>query len=371
VLINGTAIFRAAGYYTVPFNATYRIKVVISVGIADAPTLTLYEDGVPVGNFDLLSVSAPFRTYEIEYTAIEGVNLRVWTTAAYYYYYSIAIIEIDDAQIGYGSAVTPRLHLPNMTQIDFIKMICNMFGLIPDFIPRDRRIRFWNYSDLYDNIPVARDWSAYLSERDDEVEFKFGDYAQNNYLKYRESEDVIPNNGQGIMQVDDETLPIKKDILEVPVSTCDEVTIATTLPMTVSRIAFNIFDDPTLADFQQYKQEDGIDARIVYCKEATGRLFTLWDDDAMSVNDVDIDDPKIISSHEVAFSSLVVNYAYLSRMLTKTNLRRAKFNLPVYEVACLKHYIPIYLSQYKAYFYVNKINNYVPGKLCTIDLIKL
>jgi hypothetical protein len=37
----------------------------------------------------------------------------------------------------------------------------------------------------------------------------------------------------------------------------------------------------------------------------------------------------------------------------------------------LHHYIPIYLSQYKAYFYVNKINNYVPGKLCTIDLIKL
>jgi hypothetical protein len=29
------------------------------------------------------------------------------------------------------------------------------------------------------------------------------------------------------------------------------------------------------------------------------------------------------------------------------------------------------LKQYKAYFYVNKINNYVPGKLCIIDLIKL
>jgi hypothetical protein len=73
----------------------------------------------------------------------------------------------------------------------------------------------------------------------------------------------------------------------------------------------------------------------------------------------------------VAMSSLIGNYAGLSRLLTKTNLRRAKFNLPVYEVAGLKHYIPIYLSQYKAYFYVNKINNFVPGKLCTIDLIKL
>jgi hypothetical protein len=86
--------------------------------------------------------------------------------------------------------------------------------------------------------------------------------------------------------------------------------------------------------------------------------------------------PKKASSLEVSFSYLIPNeinlgYSGLSRLLTKTNLRRAKFNLPVYEVAGLKHYIPIYLSQYKAYFYVNKINNYVPGKLCTIDLIKL
>jgi len=81
--------------------------------------------------------------------------------------------------------------------------------------------------------------------------------------------------------------------------------------------------------------------------------------------------PKVSSSLEVSFSSLMINYSGLSRLLTKTNLVRAKFNLPVYEVAGLKHYMPIYLSQYKAYFYVNKINNYVSGKLCTIDLIKL
>jgi len=52
-------------------------------------------------------------------------------------------------------------------------------------------------------------------------------------------------------------------------------------------------------------------------------------------------------------------------------MRSAKLNLPVYEVAGLKHYIPIYLKQYKAYFYVNMINNYVPGQLSIIDLIKL
>jgi hypothetical protein len=73
----------------------------------------------------------------------------------------------------------------------------------------------------------------------------------------------------------------------------------------------------------------------------------------------------------VAFSLLNINYAALSRMLTKTNLRKEKFNLPVYEVAGLKHYIPIYLRQFSAYFYVNKITNYVPGHLCTVEIVKL
>ena len=87
--------------------------------------------------------------------------------------------------------------------------------------------------------------------------------------------------------------------------------------------------------------------------------------------ETDIDSPKKASSIEVSFSNLIYNYSSLSRLLTKTNLRRAKFNLPAFEVSGLKHNIPIYVSQYKAYFYVNKISNYVAGQLCTIDLIKL
>ena len=120
-----------------------------------------------------------------------------------------------------------------------------------------------------------------------------------------------------------------------------------------------------------------IDPRIVYVDFTKEELpyqkeLIIGDDPvAPSVLHAHVLTPKKASSAEVAFSRLNINYSGLSRLLTKTNLRRAKFNLPVYEVAGLKHYIPIYLSQYKAYFYVNKINNYVAGKLCTIDLIKL
>ena len=228
------------GYYTAPYTATYKITVKIVRDIlAGNPTLNLHQ--LPsTGIFPFIQTSqlAFEDTFEIEYSATAGEILYVVITPQTYYYYSIAVSEIKDAQIAFGSDVESRLYLPDMTQIDFIKIICNMFGLVPETIPRDRKIRFWNYSELYDNVPNARDWSAYLSEKDDEIEFKFGDYAQNNYLHYKESDDVLPDNGMGNMPVDDETLTEEKDIVELGISTCDEVRILDNVfPVDVPRIS--------------------------------------------------------------------------------------------------------------------------------------
>jgi len=366
ILINGDETFRR-GYYVLPYSGTYKITVMTSTLFGFAPTLSVYLDGVYDGDMILVNIGLIYRTWEYEITGTAGQPVAILTTAILYYYYSVAITEITGAILDYSSTVIVANHLPDFSQTDFLKMICNMFGLIPDVIPRDRKIKFWNFSDLYKNMAIARDWSAYLSEREDESEFKYGDYAQSNLLNYKESDDVIKDNGKGIMQVEDETLQSQKDVIDLPLSTCDEVIIATTIPTTISRIAFNKYDNKVGA----YAQEKTIDARIVHVKRATGRTFVAWDTVGLDANSQSIADVRIASSLEVSFSNLVTNYASLSRLLTKTNLRRVKFNLPVYEVAGLQHNVPIYLSQYKAYFYVNKINNYVSGRLCTIDLIKL
>jgi hypothetical protein len=373
-VITGDANFKL-GYYYLPFDATYKIAVsVIVAGFGVVPTLSVYRNGGFQGDMNVVSHEIAQTNYEFEVAGTAGQHIEVLTNAAYYYYFTLRITDIADAKIAYASPVIAHLHLPVLTQTEFVKIICNMFGLIPEAIPRDHKIKFWNYLDLYDNIAIARDWSAYLSERDDEIEFKFGDYAQNNYLRYKDSEDVIKDEGRGIMEIDDTTLPDEKDVIELPVSTCDRVKILTNIfSVEVSRIGFNKWND-TDAD---YDLNSTIDPRIVYvdhtdsiASPAYEKIFGLRPTVAPG-GATDIDSPKKASSIEVSFSYLVTNNAALSRMLTKTNLRRAKFNLPVYEVAGLKHYIPIYLSQYKAYFYVNKINNYVPGQLCTIDLIKL
>jgi hypothetical protein len=371
-LIYGDYTF-ATGHYIAPFTANYKFEVKVTF-LTPTPTIYLYVGGILTSTFNLTWSDATHAIYEWTYAATAADDLAVWGDANTYFNIEVAIIEITNPVIAFGSPLLPHNHLPDITQIDLIKIICNMFGLIPETVPRDRKVFFWNYLLLYENIPNARDWSAYLSEREDESEFKFGDYAQVNYLKYKESEDVIPDNGKGIMQVADETLPAEKDIMEVDISTCDEVTILTNVPSAnVSRITFNKYDNK-IVDVPAgtaYTQEDEIDPRIVFIKQlSAAKTFGIRPAVAAG-GSIDTVSPKTATSIDVSFSNLVTNYAGLSRLLTKTNLRRAKFNLPVYEVAELKHYIPIYLRQYKAYFYVNKINNFVPGQLCTIDLIKL
>ena len=380
ILINGDSDFQTLGEYNCRFTAGYKIRVMIWRDFSSPdPELRLMDGAIQVGTF-VKETGTYFQViYNIDYNATAGDALWIAASSYYYTFYSISITEITDALIGYSSDVVPHLHLPEMTQQEFIKNICNMFGLIPETVSRDRKIKFWNYLDLYDNISSARDWSAYLSEADSEVEYEFGDYAQSNYLRYKESEDVAKDQGKGTMLIEDETLPAEKDTVTLSVSTCDEVLVLTDEP--TSRLAMNKYDNKT----DTYISSKKLDERIVYVSKsetspASTKTFRISDGVTgitPSGNFHSTTDPKIASSLEVSFSELLgatgyyFGYSGLSRLLTKTNFIRAKFNLPVYEVAGLKHYIPVYLRQYKLYFYVNKIINYVAGKLCIVENVKL
>ena len=371
----GDALF-LSGTYQTRFTGTYTyriyLKEITGTGYYTWPDCYLYENGVKVADFylvnqDELNTNA-YPVYECVRTSQAGKFMTFYVSPVWCGMSNISITKIEATGIGYGSSIASlNLYLPGLSQTEFIKMICNMFGLIPETDVWNKKVRFWNYLELYDNVALARDWSKYLSESQGETEFKFGDYAQNNYLNYKESDDVLKNEGRGNFQVDDQTLINEKDVVQLPVSTCDEIQVLTDVD--ISRINFNTYNPDT----GLYEQNDTIDPRIVYVKKTSIdasplKEFTFQSPTAIPYT---VTTPRIASSLEISMSSLIDNYSGLSRLLTETNYCRLKFNLPVYEVANLKHYIPVYIEQYKAYFYVNKINNYIPGKLCTVELIKL
>jgi hypothetical protein len=375
----GDAFFYMNGNYFSRFAGSHKFRVVCiaTSGYNYIPLhVYLYEYNTRLAEFTDDGTYTPntkYRAYTCTYTLTALQSVRFMVTMCGLKSYDIQCVDITDVSINYLSLVQPRYHLPDMQQTDFIKMICNLFALVPDAVPRDHTIRFWKYQTLIDNIPHARDWSAYLSETEDENEFQFGDYAQRNYLRYKETDDVEKDAGTGILAIDDQTLALEKDIVQLPVATCDEVIVLRDVD--VSRIAFNTYDAKT----DSYTQNKSITPRLVYIErtkedlaasppyQKTFGFRTL----VSGGTSYDVTNPKKASSTEIAFSTLMPYYAPLKRMLDKTNLRRSKFNLPAYEVGGFKHDIPVYVSQYKAYFHVNIIGNWVNGQLCTVELIKL
>lgn len=377
ILVNGDANMKL-GYYYAPWDATYKILVTV-IPTGAAPTLSVYLNSGYQGDMTVTSTNPTATNYEYEVAATAGQHFEVLTSAAGYMFFSLIIIDIVNPLIAFGSVIEPRYYLPAITQKEFIKMICQLFGLIPETNPRTRIVTFWTYNDLYNNIPRARNWSAYLSERDDDIEFKFGNYGQSNYLRYKQSDDVSEDQGMGVILVEDTTLPDEKEMVELNVSSADEVTVMdTNFDVDIARIAFNKFKETEAIAEDSYEAESEIDPRLVYV-EATREIVAPPYEKTFGIRETTnpagavttVNSPKKASTLEVSFSRMVTQYAGLSRLLTKANLRRAKMNLPAYEVAGLQHVIPIYLSQYKAYFYVNKIVNYVPGQLTTVELIKL
>ncbi|MDX9789246.1 MAG: FISUMP domain-containing protein [Flavobacteriaceae bacterium] len=366
--INGDISWKTLSRFYARYSAsvTFRIEIHNSLGVPtnvylyldNVESVEMTDDGFYTGG-----LSAFRRRYVGTIEVLASNVVSFWTT----YnngctYFSVEVIDIDVAQIGYGSSVPVSRHLPDITQTDFIKLICNMFCLIPETDPKKGVIHFWNYIELYDNIPIARDWTDYLSEQDINTEFRIGSYAQRNYLRYKPSDDVKPETGTGVISIEDETLEKEKTVIDLPVSSTDEVKV---FDVSVSRINFATAEGVGL-----YRLESKIDPRIVYLTDTPG--YTLgFRTEISGGSSFDVNNPKRVTGLGVAFSSLSRYYDGLSLILDKATVKRCRFNLPAAELSNLKHYIPVYLRQFGAYYYVNRVENYVEGRLATVELIKL
>jgi hypothetical protein len=266
---------------------------------------------------------------------------------------------IEPTTIGLTSTVNPAYYLPNITQSDFLKALCNIFGLVPDYDPLTETLRLWNINNLYDNKYKARDWSDYLSVENEELSFRM-DYAKRNNLKWKPDGDVGAGNGDASIIVNDANLSKEKDLYVLPFAYCDEV-IHQSEPM--ARIGWFT----SIEGSADYNQKESITPRLVTreamstaCRIQHSGNFDLTDSEAYAARSLPLD----------LIASVGYNKA-ISDMLNQTKVLSLRFNLPVIEVLNLDHSIPIYLNQYSDYFFVKKVSNYIPEEICTVELIRL
>lgn len=381
-ILLGDDLFRYNCEYSAPVKADYTFRLEFyTKPESHYPTLPssvkFYKNGVEDGN------SSGEQTYfysdgwywnqkSFEYT-VEDLDrndkVTFYCDECHVNYLVIRCVNVVKSAIGYGDTdLNLAVNLPDMSQKEFIKGICNMYGLIPQSLSGNH-IHFWTYDDAINNISIAEDWSAYLSVKDTNTNFRLDGYARKNRFSYKESDDVAKGVTDGYIRVNDQTLDKEKDILELPFTSVDEVYLYDAIP--AARIAINKLNEDNLT----YTMNDKIDGRIVLIdnnSNASAKTLNIYDDKALSSTHTKITDPKIARGIPLYFGSLLAeNYKGLSQILTNTVTRTLKFNLPALRVANLKHYIPIYLEQYNEHYIVNKISNYIEGKICEVELIKI
>lgn len=113
-------------------------------------------------------------------------------------------------------------NLPDIKQLDFVKMVCNLYGLFPCQTPSG--IDFIEIDKLEDNKPDAYDWSRYLLDDDPDAphhtDWHMTDLARRNRVSYKEDEkDLVID--EAFLTVDDETLDREKDLFTIPLAASD------------------------------------------------------------------------------------------------------------------------------------------------------
>lgn len=243
----------------------------------------------------------------------------------------------DHIDIAYDNRFPLQGNLPDISQWDFIRSVCAIFGL--RLTVRDGALRFSDVQTWY-NRSKAADWSGRLVDGTGEtsdVSYSISSWARSNYIRYKEDDKdqtPLPFNPDAALKVDDETLKDSRDYYKLPFA-------ASTRDVAI-----------------HYKIE-GDEAKNI---DIAPRIFRLD-----YVNDV----LTLASPEEMYGQSLIERYyptiqkAVENPVIVSTEVRLSEIDIKTLDLT-----VPVYLSQYGRYYAVLKVQT-SDSDICKVELLQL
>lgn len=234
-------------------------------------------------------------------------------------------------------------NLPDISQIDFIKALCAMLGVfaMPD-TENPNNILFVGIEDLMNNRASAYDWSHGLigvrGGDSQDVQFSISEWAQKNWFRYTEDEDVNINADAPLV-VQNEALEREREAVGLPFAATDGNKIL------------------------QYELSLDVDTGITTATllDVKPRIMRLMEDE---------NGKAVLRFNGLKFEDLLAKYytAY-STLLNAAVVTKEKVRLSEYDIRDVDFTKPIYLAQYGRYF--GLVSLQVSGEECTAELAKL
>lgn len=223
-------------------------------------------------------------------------------------------------------------NLPDITQIDFINMICKLYGLFP--LAEGSSVRFVSIDRLADNISSGNvyDWSdKHLSDSlaPKNIRFAMDGFAKHNYLQYK-IDDNDPISVKGDIKVDDDTLDNERTMYEFPLSASN----GSLVPQ------FKMNDDGTI---------DKIECEYRLMRKDTMLSFS-------SLN------PQHIVNNR---------YQTLQNIIKSTIVIEDDFILNEIDLCMLDYTKPVYLAKYGRYFAIISIQWQSDQQTSRVKLLRI
>lgn len=291
----------------------------------------------------------------------------------------------SEIYLQYGDPFIVSRNIANITQKDFIKAIAQIGAITFQPELNTNIVRGESFAFIAKNKSNALDWSDKLHIQKDEagneivpIAFRFGKYGQKNSFKYKEDENVTTGIGDGEFTVDDETLPGIEEQVKLPFSGSDMIErLDSTNPVKVPRI--NRFDETASPVVPSIKTEPRLLILDLHPDISGEDVSSLTYNDGTSSASITTDVPYCYFIHpdkeqNLGWNNSLLrdNYSEIVSMLNRAKKIRVKFKLNSIDIQNVDHFRPIYLKQFAAYFYLNKIINYVgANRLTDVELIRL
>lgn len=247
---------------------------------------------------------------------------------------------------GFGEVPYPGyfpvfINLPDIKLADFMKDIAALTGTFPHRNPADpaNQITFSPFDILYDNKAKAVDWSDKLLYKGapQEMEYKYGEMAQRNWLQYAEG-DGTPAS-RGVVTVDDETLEREAELY--------------TLSFAATETAAG-----GVAVIHMYDKND--DGTWEY-KGADPRICSTFQDTAKNT---------YLGFSGLPFDEVVASrYQGYQRIFGHPVVLREDFRLTEVDLRDVDFTVPVYLRQYGRFYAIIQIQD--TNRICKVELLQL
>jgi len=330
ILKNGTPIASSIGYASSSVTITFDED--ISVNTADEITVRIYSN----------SASSPTLTASLGNTSTFVITADPQT---------VILTDVDW-----------DLLWPEITCQELLQDFFTRFGIVYKF--NRNTIYLTTLENIISDRSTAVNWSSKLVKTDADIDFQTP-VAQTNYFNYNDQVNQV-ELGRGSIDVDNETIPVEKDIYNSPFENC--IGYPNIYFDNVNPCDIRVYDR-TSTDIADFKNSPGLKLATL----VDGEYSFKFDQAGSARLDYKIAyfvDELLNQTKDTSFEYFV-NQFYVSYQAA---LQRNKIVVKYYNLTELdiNQYDPFKLIyDGEGYYIINAIKNFIPNRITQVELFKV